>query len=41
MDAVLAFILGTGGLIAGGVLVMFAIGWYILVTRAKKFKATT
>ena len=41
MDAILEFILGIGGLVVGGLVVAFLIGWYILATRAKKLSETT
>jgi hypothetical protein len=41
MDVVMEFIFGVGGLVVGGLVVAFLIGWYILATRAKKLSETT
>jgi hypothetical protein len=41
METILAFAVSTGGLIVAGVFVMFAVGWFIIASRATKIKETT
>jgi hypothetical protein len=41
METVLDFVFGIGGLVVVVLVILFAIGWYILASRAKKLKETT
>jgi type II secretory pathway component PulM len=41
MDAILAVMTGTAGLVVGGVVLLLLIGWYVLWRPRRKLRQTT